>query len=97
MLQLMLMEVVMNNVPTSRAIEKFFADRSPGAVVSLADAITYVRLVNPSCELMEDEIATLIGWHAARRLCSLKFDLQARSPRMHKGWRAFADKTPTAH
>jgi hypothetical protein len=91
------MEVAMKRVTTPQAIETFFADRSPGAMVSLADAITYVQLVNPDCELTDDEIGSLIGWHAARRLCNLKFDLRERSPSMHKGWRSFNDGTPTAH
>ncbi|MGQ2928771.1 MAG: hypothetical protein ACT6RL_21970 [Neoaquamicrobium sediminum] len=64
---------------------------------TLADAITYVQLVNPDCELTDDEIGSLIGWHAATRLCNLKFDLRERSPSMHKGWRSFNDGTPTAH
>ena len=55
------------------------------------------REIDQGSELSDEEIATLIGWHAARRLCNLNFDLQGRSPRMHKGWRAFADKRPTAH
>jgi hypothetical protein len=87
----------MRKVTTAQAIETFFADRSAGAVVSLADAITYVQLVNPGCELTEDEMATLVAWHAARRQCNLMFDIRERSPSMHKGWRSFEDDRSPAH
>lgn len=69
----------MTTTSTAQAIDRFLSERENGSVVSVADAITYVRLTNPQCELLDDELANIIGWCAARNSCTIHFDLMRQN------------------